>query len=145
MGHLMSTATLRSTSLPALPVTIGVPDDWSTVTDDGQLLAVEPMGNGFSASVHLAVYPELRELPADPLTPLAETLVAPSFVDLTVDAGRMDVLVCHLAGGFGATALQRYVVSPAGLVVATVTGSTARWSQLADLARSIVDSLEVAA
>ena len=145
MGDLMTTTTLQSVSLPDAPVSIGVPEGWQTVSDDGQLLAVEPDRNDFSTSVHLALYPEVRELPADPLTTLAESLVAPAFVDLSVDGATMDVLVCHLAGGLSATALQRYVLSADGLVVATVTGGTARWPEIADLARDIVSSLEVTA
>ena len=65
-------------------------------------------GQGCCPFDHAAGLDERHLTPAvQRLTTLAESLVAPAFVDLSVDGATMDVLVCHLAGGLSATALQR--------------------------------------
>lgn len=139
------TTALQGTQIPQTAMMIGVPEGWTIFREGSRLLAVEADATSFATSVNVTVDPEADALPADVLTPLTDALIAPAFVNLNMNDDAVDVLVCHLAGGISATALQRYVVTPKGLLVATVTAATSRWEDVADLAESIVNSLRAAA
>jgi hypothetical protein len=69
-------------------------------------------------------------------------LLAPLLLDVREREDGVDVLLCHLAGGISATALQRQVVVPEGLLVLTFTAATSRWVELAPLAEKLLNSLE---
>ena len=136
--------TLTETSLPATSLTVGLPSTW-TATDgpDGGLLAVEDVAGRFAASVSALVVRDAPEIPADAVAATMAPLVAPQLLHLRADEGMVEFLLCHLVAEYSVTALQRQVLTDEGLVVLTVTTATSRWSELADLAVEVLDSLEV--
>lgn len=138
--------TLTRSTLPGTPISIGVPAEWRTSSDDQVgLLAVEDVTGRFAASVNVLVVPGADEVPAEAVGATMAPLVAPQLLHLHAEDDSVEFLLCHLVVEFSVTLLQRQVLIPAGLVVTTVTAATSRWAELSDLAVSVLDSLEVAA
>ena len=137
--------TLVETAVPGTTSTLRVPDDWRVTAEPGVgLLAVEDVTGRFASSLSTALDPTQRALPEAPAHEAMSALVAPALLDASAGGGRADVLLCHLAGGISATARQRQVVVPEGLLVLTFTAATSRWADVADLADELLDSLEQA-
>jgi len=129
--------------IPGTTSTVRVPADWRTTTDPGiGLLAVEDMTGRFASSLTTMLDPTQHALSQAPARAAMAGLVAPALLDTDGGEGRADVLVCHLAGGISATAKQRQVVVPEGLLVLTFTAATSRWAVLAPVADELLDSLE---
>jgi hypothetical protein len=129
--------------VPGTGLGIRVPAEWRVAADPAVgLLAVEDVERRFATTLTTVLDPAQRELPAAPARSAMALLVAPSLLDVEVGERGVDVLVCHLAGGVSATARQRQVVVPEGLLVLTFTAATSRWAELAGLAVETLDSLE---
>jgi hypothetical protein len=130
-------------AIPGTTATVRVPGDWRTATDPAMgLLSVEDVTGRFASSLTTVLDPTQHALSEAPARAAMAALVAPALIDADAAEGRADVLVCHLAGGISATARQRQVVIPEGLLVLTFTGATSRWAELAPLADELIDSLE---
>lgn len=132
-------------SVPGSRARVLVPEPWHvTAEPDGGLFAVEDVPGRFATSLVAVLDPGRTEQLEDPVGAATAPLVTPAVIDVRTGERGTDVLVCHLAGGISATALQRQVVVPEGLLVLTVTAATARWTEVADLAGELLDSLEPA-
>jgi hypothetical protein len=135
----------RIQEVPGTTATVRVPADWRTRTEpDLGLLSVEDVTGSFASSLSTVLDPTQHALSEAPARAAMAALVAPALIDAEAGEGRADVVVCHLAGGISATARQRQVVVPEGLLVLTFTAATSRWAELAGLADELIDSLEVA-
>jgi hypothetical protein len=108
-------------------------------------MVVEDVEGQFAASFSTVLDPTQHHVPADPGDAATLMLLAPLILDVRPAERSADVLVCHLAGGVSATARQRQVVVPEGLLVLTFTAATSRWAELAGLADELLGSLEAAA
>jgi hypothetical protein len=134
---------LVETTVPGTTSTVRLPELWRTSVDPAiGLLSVEDVIGRFAASLTATLDPGQHALPEAPARDAMTVLVAAALLDTHVEEGRADVLVCHLAGGISATALQRQVVVAEGLLVLTFTAATSRWAELAPLADELLDSLE---
>jgi hypothetical protein len=135
----MSTATHE---VPGTTLSVRLPQDWRTAVDPAVgLLSVEPVVDRFAATLTTVLDTSEHELPTAPAASAMAMLVAPALLDVEQGEGRIDVLLCHLAGGVSATARQRQVVVPEGLLILTFTAATSRWHELAGLADATLDSL----
>lgn len=129
--------------VPGTASSIRLPAAWRTSADSSVgLLAIEDVSGRFATSLTATLDPTQHALPQEPGRAAAAMLVTPLLLDEQVTGERADLLLCHLAGGVSATARQRQIVVPEGLLVLTFTAATSRWTELADLAAELLDSLE---
>jgi hypothetical protein len=129
--------------VPGTCATVRLPGDWRTSADvEIGLLSVEDVDRRFAATLTTTLDREQHQLPAAPAGEAMSMLVTPALLDVQVAEHGVDLLLCHLAGGISATARQRQVVVPEGLLVLTFTAATSRWAELADLADEVLGSLE---
>ena len=130
--------------VPGTALDVRVPDAWQSTADPRLgLVSIEDVKGRFAASFTTVLDPTARELPPSPAAAAMNSLVAPVLLDVDARKDGVDLLLCHLAGDISATARQRQVLFPDGLVVLTFTAATSRWVDLADLADTLLDSLEV--
>jgi hypothetical protein len=129
--------------LPGTGARLRLPAGWRTSADpEVGLLSVEDVERRFASTVTAALDADRSELPAAPASAAMGMLVAPVLLDVQASEHGVDLLLCHLAGGISATARQRQVVVPEGLLVLTFTAATSRWAEVAGLADELLDSLE---
>jgi hypothetical protein len=130
-------------AVPGTALAVRVPDAWQSTADPRfGLMSIEDVTGRFAASFTTVLDRSARELPPSPAAAAVNSLVAPVILDVDAREDGVDLLLCHLAGSISATARQRQVLFPDGLVVLTFTAATSRWLDLADLADTLLDSLE---
>ena len=133
-------------NVPGTRSAVLVPAAWRVSAEpEVGLLAVEDVPGRFAASFSAVLEAGRTDGLVNPVASATAPLVAPAVVDVRADERGVEILVCHLAGGISATALQRQVLVAEGLLVLTVTAATSRWAELGGLADELVDSLEAAA
>lgn len=135
-----------TTAIPGTAATLGLPAEWRTAADPGiGLLSVEPGDGRFVSSVVVSLDRSRHEPLQEPAAVATVLLVAPVVTRVRAGADGVDVVFCHLVGSISATARQRQVVIPEGLLVITFTAATSRWSEQCALADEVFDSIRVAA
>lgn len=144
------TPVLTRTPVPDLPLAVGLPEGWSAAPAAGVALIAVESAPGLLPDVLTVVH--VPERPGPDAASVAEAsllLLAPVLLDVvevpgTSQAPVVDVLLAHVGPLGSLTSWQRQLTTPVGLVAVTLTVATSRMAEQSELARLLLDSVEVA-